>query len=290
MSAPIDWPPRTVAEAWREPETSVVVCVTIDVDAESPVLARGEHYANHLTTMSHQAYGPSVGVPRLIDVLAGAGVPATFFIPGESAERWPHMVEQVLEAEHEIALHGYTHRHPVHLGADEQRTEVDRAYELMTRLGVRPTGYRAPNWEMTRDTLDHLTARGLRYDSSLMDDDRPYVLELSGGRLAELPPHWSLDDWEQYFFVPEPDIGQRIVSPNQVLELWSLELVAMRRWGGLLVLTLHPFLSGRPSRAVAVEKFINYAQEHPDVEFATCDQVAQRALGSDSWNMRGSLR
>jgi peptidoglycan/xylan/chitin deacetylase (PgdA/CDA1 family) len=37
--------------------------------------------------MSHQAYGPKVGVPRLLDVLERAGAQSTFFVPGFTARR-----------------------------------------------------------------------------------------------------------------------------------------------------------------------------------------------------------
>ena len=53
-----------------------------------------------------------------------------------------------------------------------------------------------------------------------MDDDRPYVLRVGDHRLVELPPHWSLDDWEQYAFLPDPNIGATIELPSKVLELW----------------------------------------------------------------------
>ena len=103
---------------------------------------------------------------------------------------------------------------------------------------------------------------GLAYDSSLMDSDRPYRLRRRGDRtIAELPPHWSLDDWEQYAFLPRPDIGSVIESPRKVLEIWTAELDAMRRHGCLFMLTCHPFLSGRPSRVEALRALIEHALE-----------------------------
>ena len=58
--------------------------------------------------------------------------------------------------------------------------------------------------------------------------------------------HWSLDDWEQYAYLPEPDIGRLIETPSKVVELWTGELDAMRATHSLCVLTCHPFVSGRP--------------------------------------------
>ena len=56
--------------------------VSFDVDAESAILADRPEAASRLTVMSHQAYGPTVGVPRLLRILAGRGIRATFFVPG----------------------------------------------------------------------------------------------------------------------------------------------------------------------------------------------------------------
>jgi hypothetical protein len=82
---------------------------------------------------------------------------------------------------------------------------------------------------LTQATLGLLAGCGIHYDSSLMDDDKPYRLVTVSGSVAELPVHWSLDDWEQYAFLPDPDIGQQIESPLKVDELWTAELDAMRR-------------------------------------------------------------
>jgi hypothetical protein len=76
---------------WRQGAAAVAL-LSFDVDAEAPILAEGDHYAEDLSTMSHQAYGPRVGVPRILKLLAEHEVDATFFIPGVTAERWPGTV------------------------------------------------------------------------------------------------------------------------------------------------------------------------------------------------------
>ncbi len=257
---------------------AALVLLTFDVDAETPVLAAGEAYEAHLSTMSHQAYGPKVGLPRILAMLERRQLPATFFFPGLTAERWPGTVERVLDAGHEVALHGYTHRTPTALSEREQLEELEAGMAALERCGARPAGYRAPLWSTTAVTLGALGAHGLRYDSSLFDDDRPYLLDTPTGRLAELPVHWSLDDWEQYVYVPEPDLGHTISRPSTVAQLWSEELDAMRGTSSLCVLTCHPFVSGRPSRLAAIERFIDLAESRGDVEFARADAVADRLL------------
>ena len=283
MSGPlaIDWHERHPAPAgWRRGHAAVG-SVSFDVDAETPVLAEGEQYATHLSTMSHQAYGPRVAVPRILELLARIDLRATFFVPGATAERWPRAVEAILAAGQEIALHSHDHVPLVRLGADAQRADLERGLAALERFGVRPTGYRAPLWQQTRVTLDLLPQYGIRYDSSLMDDDQPYLVGADRS-LVELPVHWSLDDWEQYAFVPEPDIGKAIELPEKVLALWTGELDAMRATGSLCLVCCHPFLTGRPSRLRNVERFAAFARGLGDVELLPCGEIAERVLAGRS--------
>ena len=74
------------------------LALTFDVDAESAILAVDPAYAARLTTMSHQAYGPKVGVPRILRMLERTGVRGSFFVPGLTADRYPGTVEAILAA------------------------------------------------------------------------------------------------------------------------------------------------------------------------------------------------
>lgn len=257
-----------------------VGAITIDLDAEAPILALDADAERDLSAMSHQAYGPLVGVPRLLDLLERLQVPVTFFLPGATADRWPGPTSDVIASGHEVAFHSYAHRPLVDLSPAEQAEDFDRGLDALVRLGASPVGYRAPMWQLTEETLDLVLASDLRYDSSLMDDDHPYVLERGGHHLVELPVHWSLDDWEQYAFLPRPDIGQRIEPASVVHELWFSEMQAMRRTGSLCVVTCHPFLSGRPSRLAAIERFVRDTLAAGGVEFASCAELARRAAPS----------
>lgn len=270
---------RDPAPDWRR-GAAAIASVSFDVDAEAPVLAVDERYATHLASMSHQAYGPRVGVPRILDLLRRLSVRATFFFPAVTAARWPETLTAVLDAGHEVAYHSHLHRPLVELSEAEQEEDFHTGLELLRELGADPVGYRAPLWQQTAFTLELVRNAGLLYDSSLMDDDRPYRLG-PVGELVELPVHWSLDDWEQYAFLPEPDVGMNIETPSKVLELWTGELDAMRATGSLCLVCCHPFLSGRPSRLRTVERFVEYALGLGDVELLPCGEIAARVLGDE---------
>lgn len=270
---------------WRRGHAAVAV-LSFDVDAEAPILAAGRRYAERAMVMTHQAYGPLVGVPRILALLDDYGLKATFFVPGVTALRYPETVESILAAGHEVGHHSYAHRNPAELSEAEEREDFERALEALDRFGVRPQGHRAAMWEATWRTPALVAEYGLRYDSSLMDDDRPYALETVAGTIVELPPHWSLDDWEQYAYLPDPPIGNVIEGPAKVFDLWSSELDAMRRHGCLFVLTCHPFLSGRPGRVETLRRVIEHALAAGDVEFATGAEVAARVLDDPEATVR----
>ena len=252
----------------------MIACLTFDVDAETPILAESGLYARNLGVMSHQAYGPLVGVPRILGLLHEYSLPATFFVPGWTADRYPQAVEQILAAGHEVGHHSYAHHSPFAQTEEEERADFERALAALARVGVEPQGFRCPSWEPGWRTPAVVAEHGLKYDSSLMDSDRPYVLETGAGEIVELPVHWALDDWEQYAYIPDPPFRSAIESPQKVLDLWTSELDAMRRHDCLFVLTCHPFLSGRPHRVEVLRTLIEHALAAGDVEFMACRDVA----------------
>src|SRR5262245_27545798 len=223
-----------------------------------------------MSPMSHQAYGPLAGVPRILGLLAKHDIKATFFVPGYSAHRYPAVVRSIAEAGHEIGHHSYFHENTIGMDPRTEADMIDLGLEALWDVaGVRPAGYRAPMWELTYSTPGLLAERGFLYDSSLMDSDHPYRLAVTGAgagdgdgdgdggqSLVEVPAWWGLDDWEQYAFLPDLVGSGVIESPAKALEMWSLELEAMFVIGAAFVLTCHPFLSGRPARARALDHLI----------------------------------
>jgi peptidoglycan-N-acetylglucosamine deacetylase len=263
------------AAAWPDCHRAAAA-FTFDMDAESAVLWGSPQNARRMSVLSHQAYGPLVGVPRLLALLERHRVTATFFVPGFTAERYPDVVRSVVDAGHEVAHHGYLHEQPTALSLAEEVTALDRGLEVLERVaGVRPVGYRAPMWDLSWNTPGLLAERGFAYDSSLMDADAPYALAVEGGRsLVEIPIQWALDDWEQYCYLPDITGSGLIETPAKARELWQAEFDALREVGGCWVLTNHPFLSGRPSRAAELGRLMEHVTSAEDVWVAPLREIA----------------
>lgn len=254
---------------------------TFDVDAESAVVGTNPALAKHLSIMSHQAYGPRVGVPRILRILDEAGVHGTFFVPGLTAELHPDTIRTIADAGHEIAGHGYLHEVPTDQSSIEHRDTVLRGLDALEAvIGVRPVGYRAPMWSLREDSPEILIDAGIQYDSSMMDGDHPYLLGSPSGSLVEFPVSWSLDDWEPYAFLPGFTGCGVIEDPVPTTRRWYDEFAAMKEDNGLFVLTCHPFLSGRPARARALSSLIRRIAR-PDVWSGTLAELARQVREQD---------
>lgn len=108
---------------------------------------------------------------RLLEILAGYQVKATFFILGYVAERSPWLVDRIFRAGHEIGTHGYRHRLVYLQSPPEYREDLLRSKGIIEDItGQVVRAYRAPSWSITRQSLwalDILEEEGFLYDSSI---------------------------------------------------------------------------------------------------------------------------
>jgi peptidoglycan/xylan/chitin deacetylase (PgdA/CDA1 family) len=265
-----------------------IVCLTFDFDAMSGWIARGMTSPGPI---SRGEFGPQVGVPRILALLARRAIPSSWYIPGHTLDTYPQICERVVEAGHEIGHHGWTHRPPATLGAAEEEEELVRANEAIERLaGRRARGYRSPSWDLSPRSVDLLLKHGFVYDSSMMADDyTPYrvrqgdVIALEAPavfgaqtHLIEMPVSWTLDDYPHFEFLRTPtSVLPGNMNANAVLQNWIddyLYLAENLDWG-VITYTFHPFVIGRGHRMIALEKLIETLAKRGAV-FMTLEDAA----------------
>jgi peptidoglycan-N-acetylglucosamine deacetylase len=130
--------------------------------------------------ISRGVFGAKRGVPRLIEFFKRYGIITTWGVTGHSMESFPRAAEMIIKAGHEIGIHGYTHENPLAMSREQEAEVLDRTYEVIKSMsGKAPVGYMAPWWELSPNTVELLLARGMKYDSSMMEDDyHPYYLRV----------------------------------------------------------------------------------------------------------------
>ena len=256
-------------------DAEVAVALTFDVDGEAAWLGEGPQNGRRLTLLSQSRFGPARGLGRILDLLAEFDIPATFYVPGHTADHHPDAMTAILAGGHEAGHHGYLHRSTDGLDAGGQRAELEAGLTALGRHGVRPAGYRSPGWELTPETLALLTELEFSYDSSLMADDRPYW-QTSGTRpLLELPGHWSLCDWPYFGWTPYH--GGLLADPAAVERIWLEEFESARPEHRAITYTMHPEAVGRGYLMQMLRRVITGMLGHGRPWFATHAQIAALA-------------
>ncbi|MFV0474270.1 MAG: polysaccharide deacetylase family protein [Pikeienuella sp.] len=257
--------------------------LTFDFDAETLWLSRDPENARRPGVLSQGIYGAKTGVPKLLELLREEELPATFFIPGWTAEKYPDRAEAIAAGGHEIGHHGYLHEWIAPDFPDKEREALEKGLDALKRvLGIRPIGYRSPAGETSENLIALLQEYGFLYDSSLMDQVSPYRHRLANGAPGpvELPWHWSLDDAPMANFALQ--LQRPLMTNEHILSIWKAEFTEIHRWGGLVNLITHPQIIGRPSRLAMLRNFIAYMRGFSGVWFATGREVAAHWAGLEA--------
>ena len=161
--------------------------LTIDVEDYFHVTA----FERYIRSEDWDSYSLRVvdNTERILDILDGFSVKATFFILGWVAERRPLLVKEIERRGHEIACHGYGHKLVYNIGPEGFRNDIRRSKKLLEDIcGAQINGYRAPSYSITKDSLwafDILVEEGILYDSSIF----PIVHDIYGVPHAKRFPH-----------------------------------------------------------------------------------------------------
>ena len=103
------------------------------------------------------------GTPAVLEILAAAGVHATFFLVGEQVQRNPALAAELIAAGHQVGLHCHRHRNLLRLAPWQVRADIDRAEAIIGEVtGCSPQLYRPPYGVLNAAALRLARARGWR--------------------------------------------------------------------------------------------------------------------------------
>jgi peptidoglycan/xylan/chitin deacetylase (PgdA/CDA1 family) len=237
------------------------VALSFDSDHETNELRDG---GESIGRLSQGQYGNRQGVPRILETLKQADVPATFFVPAVAALLYPDEQKRLIAEGHEIGLHGWIHEVNTKVPPAKERELHLRAADTIEKItGVRAVGMRTPSWDFSAVTLEIERELGLLYDS-----------EPTG--MVELPVEWIRDD-AVYFNMNRFTAHRPYTPPPAVLDIFKREFDRAYEEGGLFLLTMHPHVSGYRSRIFILEELIQHIQNHDDVWFGTHADIARYA-------------
>ncbi|MEQ6903592.1 polysaccharide deacetylase family protein [Nocardioides sp. YIM 152588] len=251
--------------------------------SESPLTDAGDAGADvpgrDLAAESMMAYGSRVGFWRVHRLLAERGLVATASACALALERNPAIAAAARDAGWDLMGHGHGFTKHYLLSEDEERAQIARAVESFRGTwGSAPEGWYCrygPSLNTRRLLVEH---GGFLYDSNAYDDELPYWTRVGGAEGGAARPHlvvphtFSNNDnkYAKGWWSTSADAFTYLRDAFDVL---YAEGTAGR--AGMMVVSVHPRLTGHPARAAGLARFLDHVVAHPDVWVTTRSAIAR---------------
>jgi putative urate catabolism protein len=229
----------------------------------------------HMSMESLYEYGSRAGLWRILRLFEARGLPLTVFGVAMALRRNPEAVAAFRELGHEIACHGLRWISYQHVDEATERAHMREAVDILRELtGAAPlgwyTGRDSPNTR--RLVVEH---GGFAYDADHYGDDLPFWTRVDcadATGAAATRPHlvvpYTLDTNDMRFAAM-----QGFNSGTQFFDYLKDAFDVLYAEGDpngldqpkMLSIGLHCRLVGRPARAAALARFLDYVQTHQHV-------------------------
>ncbi|MBX9800203.1 MAG: allantoinase PuuE [Burkholderiaceae bacterium] len=241
----------------------------------SEIIGAQSFPARHMSMESIYEYGSRAGLWRLLRMFEERKLPLTVFGVARALQRNPDAVSAFLELGHEIACHGLRWISYQNIDEATEREHMAEAVSIIRELtGSAPlgwyTGRDSPNTR--RLVMEH---GGFAYDADSYADDLPYWEQVAhrdaNGKQVTAPQlivPYTLDSNDMRFAAL-----QGFNSGTQFFDYLKDAFDVLYAEGDpqglnqpkMLSVGLHCRLIGRPGRAAALARFLDYIQSHQQV-------------------------
>ncbi|MEL7462608.1 MAG: allantoinase PuuE [Pseudomonadota bacterium] len=227
----------------------------------------------HANMESIYEYGARAGFWRLHRMFTGAGMPVTVYGVATALARSPEQVAAMKAANWEIASHGLKWIEHKDMALAEERAQMDAAIRLHREV----TGERPHGWYTGRSSENTLRLAAEEGDfehvSDAYADDLPYYHSVEWREQLILP--YTLDANDMRFATPQGfNSGDQFFAylKDSFDTLYAEGLAGAAK---MMSVGLHCRLAGRPGRAAALQRFLDYVDDHDDVWIATRLDIAR---------------
>ena len=226
----------------------------------------------HMNMESIYEYGSRAGYWRLWRMFTERKLPVTVFAVASALARYPEIVGSMQEAGWEIATHGLKWIDYRDTPRERERADILEAIRIQTELaGERPLGcYQGRTSENTISLT--MEEGGFLYTADVYADELPYWL--AGPKGPQLAVPYTLDANDMRFATPQGfNTGEQFFTylKDSFDTLYAEGETAPK----MMSVGLHCRLVGRPGRAAALARFLDYVKGHDRVWVATRLDIAR---------------
>ena len=237
----------------------------------SEIIGATAYEARHLSMESIYEYGSRAGVWRILNEFQKRNLPMTIFGIGMALDRYPELAKTFVALGHEIVSHGWRWIHYQNMDIATEREHMRIATQKITEItGVAPlgwyTGRDSPN---TRALL--MEQGGYLYDSDYYGDDLPFWTDQTlsnGSQKKHLIIPYTLDTNDMRFAM-----AQGFNTADHFYQYLKDSFDVLYAEGDpnganqpkMMSIGMHCRILGRPGRFIALQKFLDYVSQQPDV-------------------------
>ena len=265
---------------------AVQFVLNIEEGAESCILngdARSEAYLHELpgrpsregerdlSVEGMYEYGTRAGVWRILELFNDRGLPLTAFAVGRAMELNPKIGQALAAAGHEIAGHGYRWVDYHDFPEEEERHHIRLTVEIIERIcGKRPVGWYTGRISPNTRRLLHEEGSFL-YTSDAYNDDLPYW---TAGSPAQLVIPYTLINNDASYLLPN-GVSSGEDFFRLLKDAFDLLWQEGERHPKMMNVGLHGRISGHPSRAMALARFLDYIQSRNSTWICRREEIAR---------------
>ncbi len=222
-------------------------------------------------------YGPTTGMPRLLDILRKKKVRATVYTSGIIAERYPELARRIADEGHELCGHSYAQNIlPVYLDEKADKENIERCQQIITKAsGKRITGWSSPRATPGLTTIKHLAEMDFHWHNDTFDSDMPRLEKFGDKKLVAIPFTIEINDMPMYVRYGNPPNTYTQVL-RRVLEGWYSKHDDV----GCFDATVHAHVFGRPYGAVEFEEALDMITSLKWIWIPTHEEMSQLYLQS----------
>ena len=233
----------------------------------------------HMSMESLYEYGSRAGVWRVLNEFKKRELPLTVFAVATALQRNPEVTQAIIDDGHEIACHGLKWISYQNTPRQEEREDMAEALKIMTEL----TGKMPMGWYTGRDSPNTraLVAEHpeLAYDSDYYGDDLPFWAQVADlTQEQKTRPHlvipYTLDNNDMRFSSPFGfSHGDEFF--NYLKDNFDCLYAEGDTKPKMMSIGLHCRIIGKPSRFMALKKFLDYVQSFDDVWITKREDIAK---------------
>jgi peptidoglycan/xylan/chitin deacetylase (PgdA/CDA1 family) len=217
-------------------------------------------------------YGNRVGIWRFFDILSKYNIRGTAALNSDICLHHPQIIQRAVELDWELMGHCQTNTVRLNeMNPEQEQEAIHETLEVIAKSsGKRPVGWLGAGLSETWNTLDILAEEGLQYVADWACDDLPFKMSFNGKSLMSIPYSLHVNDTTQFF--------------NQKLTAEEFETLIKAQFNYLyqeaktapkvMAIALHPYVSGVPQWAGAIDRALEYVSGHKDIWFATGSEIS----------------